>query len=417
MLPDASLNLLTAAADGELSPNQRALLARLLAESEEARLVHAELCRDAERLREMPRLVAPIDVSAVVLRRVRRVSPAVVPARRRSPVRWLVPTLAAGVLSVAGLATLRAPEPNGQRPPEEVAVAPRGTPGPVPTSRPEPIPEPAALVRAEPVPAPRLADSPRVAPADAPALVAAEPARPRPADALLSPARPAGEPLQAVEATLPLILETAELARPEGRARLAALVTRGPAVRVEWFTREPGILRERMAKSLRAAGDDVLVEPALADRLRRGLPAQPAVLLDGLGRDRLLALLETLADGGALSGRVVVTGFVPSDYAELAAHLGVPAAQLRRGTGLRQSPARPEVVPGAPLAGSTASQLAQGLARPATKDAPRKAYYEFLFAPARPAAERAADLRQLTDAGARPADPVLALLLFRPRRD
>ena len=67
MISPQEPELLTAHADGELTARRRRQVARLLRRSEEAREALGRLEDDSRRLRRLPRLAAPVDLSADVV--------------------------------------------------------------------------------------------------------------------------------------------------------------------------------------------------------------------------------------------------------------------------------------------------------------------------------------------------------------
>jgi hypothetical protein len=106
------LQLLTAYVDGELDARQRKLVERLLAKSEEARLLLAKLESDSKELRDLPRHDAPTTLTDLVMETVSEVGmPAplpVAPAAAASPNLipvWLGLALAACVLLAVTLGT------------------------------------------------------------------------------------------------------------------------------------------------------------------------------------------------------------------------------------------------------------------------------------------------------------------------
>src|SRR4051794_28704387 len=91
MLPDTTLQLLTAAVDGVITPRQERQLTRLLADSAEARDVYAKLRADSRRLRGLPKAAPPADLKDRIVARLLEVTPLAEPAARPIVVRPVRP--------------------------------------------------------------------------------------------------------------------------------------------------------------------------------------------------------------------------------------------------------------------------------------------------------------------------------------
>src|SRR5688572_18767656 len=105
MLTEVERELITAAADGELSAERQAAFHRLLADSVAALGLYQLLCRDRERLRELPCVAAPPALADQVMDRVRGAGRPVMPSRRAEPFRrsaWAPLGVAASLLLIVG---------------------------------------------------------------------------------------------------------------------------------------------------------------------------------------------------------------------------------------------------------------------------------------------------------------------------
>src|SRR5262245_37097277 len=107
MLAPRERELLTAAADGELTAAESSAVKRLLRQSEEARALFAQLKRDVQQLRSLPRVAPPHDIAYGVLRVIteRALTPTPLPPERRrnffalnNPAAWSGMAAAAAIL-------------------------------------------------------------------------------------------------------------------------------------------------------------------------------------------------------------------------------------------------------------------------------------------------------------------------------
>ncbi len=299
MLPDRSLQLLTAYVDGELSPRQRRLVERLLQSSPEARQLLRQLQQDAQQLQQLPRPTLPHDLSRPVLQTIvqRGLTPtqsAQVNQRRRVPF-WRGVAAAAAVLLGLGLGSFwyfARPLPsstNGElaRGPEQVEPIPERTGDPLPlpdkVSLPEKVAQSPILPNpAKPIPSvkpetPAPAEKDRIAQKNKtprkPPKVEPDPAPPRPSNGPVLTDRGMEQVNIKVvtreQLAPPLILDVSDLAQEAGRQKLLAELGKGPAFQLEFPVHQTTRAMERLQAACKTAGVHLTLDQLAQVRLKK----------------------------------------------------------------------------------------------------------------------------------------------------
>jgi hypothetical protein len=376
MLTEHHQRLLTTAVDGTLTPAQSRQLAQLLADSEAARDLLAQLRADAERLRRLPRRAAPVDLTPAVLTAIqdRQLTPAPrTPATtRRASAHWRYAPLAiaasiclAITLGTAGLLSLdqpdRAMHSHNRRPQSRSSNSLPATPT---TPRPTTPTEAPNLVE-QPQPEVPVVKSEPTEPAESPDP--SERPKPQPADHLTSPINklPA-EAFEVVKLRLPTIGLVRQLDEAQFKTKVEAEIRGSEAIRLELFTRNPLRATERLQVLLRNQGIKLIVEPLAQDALKKKLAGEYAVLTEHLTQADLLKLCHQLAADERHAERTgkaseagwedfVLRGLTPADLRELARTLGVEPSRLR---------SAPPTDPNQAIADSTITQLVDKLTNP-----------------------------------------------------
>lgn len=407
MLTRAEQELITAAIDGELSPDEQARFRRLVAESAEAKALYAALKRDRDRLHRLPRVAAPAGLAATVTAAVRPIVVKPEPVRvRRRRVEWAAVAVAASVfLAAVGSGYLflgRKPSPD--RPP-----AARQTPD-VPPRVVIPV-EPNRAIVVRPEPTRPVAPPPRAAQSQ-PAAVAT--ATPPPRTDL---GAPPGEPFQRfdlVEVRLPVLLPVADLTRDEAKATVRAELAHDPAFRIDLFTTDTLKAAEAVVAAGKAVRLTVATEAIAGERLKRKMPSAWAVFTDALTPDEMAKWLAAVA---AADEKAAAKS--PAARVFESVHL-IPAQQaeqreVRDLFGIDLAPAkRPRSSVGSPkgVAAGTIDEVTSTL----QKDTPKQAVLvTYLSPPARPNPALSKELRAFHDRrGERKPGTVAVLLVIRP---
>ena len=401
MLPDEVFELLTAAADGELSPAERDRVRLLLAESPSASALYLRLKADRKRLRALPHVLPPAGLHERIMAALPPVAEPAAPAAR--PVwgrRSAWAALAASVAVVAGAAVVLAPRPAGSTD-QAVAQNPPPKPRPGPKSAPAPEDPPpvhpvgpggnqAAATPAPTLPAPdRLDGAPRPVERD---LSAFPPVRPL-----------AGFDLARVR--VPLLAPLADLGREDIRQALAEALARDPAVRIDLFAKDPARGVELVQAAGKPVGLAVQTDAATQGWLKRRQGTAYLVYTEALTAAEVRNLLVRLAaDDGAAPGRVF-------DFLHLTGATAADAKDLKELVGADLGPAKRLPADPAPLSAGTGDQLAKTLA--GGKDGEKPAVV-VTVAPARTVAATSAEARQfLQRRGDRRPAAVPVLLVVR----
>lgn len=305
MLTAAERELIAAAVDGDLTPDQDAAFHRLLASSMEAGSLFQAIEADACRLRSMPRVATPTDLSRRVMARIAPVpvttsvahGRSAPPARRRAsriPYAVALSALFAMAAWSYWFAVREAERPTD--------VAHRAS---LPVNGAGDRPTYSAVVSAplirDTLPSPRT-----VTEADTGALRAEVPARsvvesaplPRPhgVGSVLA-AGPLNDlrPFETVLLRLPFMASVAELDRPAVRTKLLTELGGDTAFRLDLFTRDANRAAELVQAAATSVGMTIIVDAGAADRMRRKVPTAWAVYTEALPPVDVVALLGHLA--------------------------------------------------------------------------------------------------------------------------
>jgi anti-sigma factor RsiW len=432
MLPDRLCQLLSAYVDGELTARQRRRVARVLDRSPEARAFLEQLERDAQRLRNLPRLQAPQDFAESVLAALGERPIVILPPRavRGGPGRvpfWVGAAAAAVVLLAVGTASFLFFSTEDSEPGRAV-VAVAGGPavrekppaerGPMPSVRPPTAvakePEPELVAPPTAVAADKSDRRPEVEP---PAAPAAE------GEAVLASPSPKMEMFKEIaDPRLALVFKLRELDQDRLRQRLLEELQKDAAYRVEVGCLASSRAFDRLQTQFKSHGIRLLIDQDAQERLKRRLLTNYVLYTENVTPEELTKVLQQLGledkqaeakkRGDGQFERVVVNRLLPADHKELAKLLGVdltqPAAKpkLPQGVDIRKS-----------LADKTAEQVVQGLKgqgpprpEPGRAAAPERLAIVLAYNPVRPR-PASKEVKQFLDARREPRAGTLQMLL------
>ena len=383
MLSENLRELLTAAVDGELTPNQRKTVERLLRDSAEARELFARLQKDARRLRNLPPARPPGDLAAEVLQTIadEGITPTPLPPRRvrRSvwaglPV-WASVAAAAAVLVTVSLGSylyFAASETyfaSRNRAVADKNHLPADTRPETPRHQPDDRHNPAA--QPELLPQPRGVESPSyVAKKDPPKPEQLPDPRVVVPDALTTPPQPPLEPFEVVKIRLALILGLQELDQEFPRKKFRNELKRDDAVRVELFCKDSSRAFDLLQAAFKGHKQRLLIDPLAANRAKQKQATEFVFYTESLSADEIARLLEKLGaqdkqaeakkPGDGQFDKFVLTPFQPDDFRELSHLLGVPVPLLKH----PRPKAAMKVDPSKALTDSTAAHVSAALANP-----------------------------------------------------
>lgn len=384
MLPADQLELLTAAVDGELTPRQSRRLRRLLAASDEARGVLARLQSDSVRLRNLPKIAPPSDLTERIMAKVATVTPPVpvtpapvaVPHRRSRE--WVPVAVAASLLLGVGVTSFLFFLKGSAGGDTGGGVVNNGGP----TRQPGPAVLPPETANALPNEHDRLPSAPITDEGPAPRVVAraditpdtAPAPRPKsalpPNHALGGPLQPDLPPFARVEVRLPFLGSASDLDRDDVRATLAAELGRDYACQVNLFVKDPARATELLQAAARASGLTVHADAMTADRLKTRKPTAAFVLFtESLTPTEVRDLLTRFAASDARANARVfetihVTPLHPADQRDLHANV----------LGFDVTPAKKPNADPKPVSAGTADQVAKSVAGRGEKSAVLAAY-------------------------------------------
>jgi hypothetical protein len=415
MLTEAERELVAAAVDGELTPDEQADFRKLIAESADAHALYLCLCRDRARLRKLPPQRAPEAVFAEVMARVREHARPAGPARPavapRHPV-WLPLGLAASLfvcisgasylyfqsLANANRITAQAHalprEPDAAKPTDDTTQAVVHVPGPVRRER-TPQPRPVAEAVATAIPTPEVAPVPR--------SVAA--------DSILTSSVGPDVPFTAVQVRLPVLVSFADLANDDARRRVAAELARESAFRIDLFAADQHKAAEALVASGRSVGLTVTIDAVANERLKKKLPFAWAVCVESLTPDEVADWLATAARPDAAGLPPVGTAHVlpagKPDQKEWRELLGVEPAWAKRAEA--SAPAKP-------ISAGTADQVASALEKTGAAKSERHAIVvTYLPRDGRIAAALSKEVKLFTERrGERKPAAVAVMIVVRP---
>ncbi len=435
MIPHDVLTLLTEAAGGDLSPATARRLKRVLAESPDARRLYESLRADARKLRALPFVPPPADLTDRVMAAV-WAAPAPAPAvpgqiiRRElvftpPPRRWVPVAVAASLLAVVVAGSFLAFRPAGDRGRGDLVADAGKAAGPSrPAAKPAPgrgheswepwLPAQDGALSSAPAGASGTpAPTPSPAVPDNAVAALAPPPRPVERDLYYFPPTPPAPPLQSVDVRVPFLVPLAELDRDDVRQRLGGELARDAGARVDLFARDPQRGLDHVLAALRSAGVHLHQDPAVQDRSkRRGAPVAYAVFTDALTPAEVRDLLARVSadDAKAAPSAVELLHVTPVG--------SVDQREVRDLFGVDLSAKRPAADgPSKPISAGTVDQVTGSLAGKGAARKGDKAAAVVPFAPSaarvNPAASR--DVRQYLDRrGERKAGAVPVMIVVRP---
>jgi len=391
MLPAHLLELLTASVDGELSAAERRLLDKTLRDSEEARVAHGQMLSASRRVRQLPAPSLGDDFAAHIMQTIndRAMMPTPLPMpRRRSTLDlqrllpWVSMATAAGVILMVGLfalayfmqaekqiadASKKAGAPEQDSSPVTREVAKVAKPAPERTQKSDPVAKP-------PVKEPEAVDVNVATKQPEPAEVLAIPPRMLGLDNVIAtPSLPDAEPFKVVGVSLPVLLPLRDLDEAYPRKTTRNELKKNEVVRIDLFCKDGIKASEAVQALLKARGLSVTVDSTMQDRIRKKTRSDLMVYTDALSADEIASLLEQLGgddkkleakkSGDGQFDKFMLAPFHPSDLAELAKLLGIPANQVKLPKPKVGVPADPRK----PLDSITAGQLALNLPKGGSK--------------------------------------------------
>jgi hypothetical protein len=335
MLPEQLRLLISAYADGDLSPRRHKAAARLLKHSAEARKLLTDLQSDSRQLRALPPQPLPADFAERVVnalpveRPIIRLESVPRPNANRLSLASRVTVAAAVLIAVVGGAWLfrslpTEPTRNGRDltrrtagEGEAVATASRidaDEPGSVPADPPPPKPEPVTQALPDSSPPMRVPESPR----------------PVPSDVLGN--RPSVAPTF-VRVTPPALV-TLPVRGLDDQAlqKLRLGLANGDAHRIDLFCRDTAKAFERLRAACTGRGVHLVMDPVAQDALKRKLQSHYVLYCDDLTADQWQQLVRTVSTadaraeqkraGDGLFEQLVVMPLSASDQKELTTLLG-----------------------------------------------------------------------------------------------
>jgi negative regulator of sigma E activity len=398
MLPAHLQELMTAAVDGELSAAERRLVDKLLRDSEEARVFHARLASDAQRLKRLPRAVPADDLAASVMNMIdeRCIMPTPLPTSRgkrawdmQRLLPWISMATAAGVVICVSLFSyLYFAATEKQLAKQKTDDVNTLLPGPpvkdtiAKNDQRNPAPPVERVVKVDPNP-------PIVNPTTEPNIVVQHmtprpeenelvPVPPRvvgPDKINVAPSLPDSEPFRLVPPVrLSVLLPLKDLDQPYPKAQVRNELKKDEVIRIDLFCKDGGRATEIVQAALRSRGQHILVDGLAQERLKKKVKSEFAFYSESLTADEIAQLLEHLgADDKKAEAKKAGEGqfdtfllapFCRADLNDLAKLLGIPPGQIRLPKAKLPTGA---IDPRKSLESITAAQLAQNLPKSASR--------------------------------------------------
>jgi hypothetical protein len=421
MLAPQELELLTAHVDGELSAAQRRQVESLLERSGEAREMLRGLEADADRLRRLPRLAAPVDLSAGVLEEIGRLAqrsprrPTPAPARTLKFPVWAGVVAAAGVLFAVGAVSFVLNWPRDDavkgggglvgadadkdkgiiRGPEKGAIAKKG---------PDKEDEGKSVAKGTP-PDDKGKSGPEKAPNKSTTPTA-------PGGVLAAGGGDEQPKLERVELDLPTIARLHELHKDEAAKALTGRLSKLRTARIELTTKDSPRAFERLRAAMQARKITPHIDPAVPARLKKTLvKSDVVVFVENVTAEDVVALLREIGaadrEEPRFHGPVVVKELARWDNKDLTDVLGIdpirtrPAPPQKSGVDIRRE------LPEQTAREVVAALDGQGVPRPGAEPA-HHAYVSHL-----PASKpRPAELKRFLDLRQPPKPGTLQVLLL-----
>ena len=388
MLADDLKELISAAIDRELSPDETRQVRELLKASPEARAFYNQLKADRDRLRGLLPVPPPADLHDRIMARLPQAAPLSTPApagaRRNGVSRHLVPVaLAASLLiSLTAASFWYFSRPND-------SIGPDGSPSQV-VQRPSSDTNQASdgwagiLPREQGVlpPAPPIVEPPHepVAKSSDPPLIDDSIPPPRavqspPRDTFAFPPVPPVAPFDLARVRVPFLASVAELGRDDVSQALLEDLSFHPAVRVDLFSSDPGRGADLFRAAAKAQGLTLFADPSVSDRIKRKQGTAYLVYFESLTPAEVRSLLLALASAdGKNKSRVFETlhlsTAVATDAKELKELLGIDPGLWKRPPDRKDEP---PLDPKKPISSGTADEVARNLTAPSAKAAPKPA--------------------------------------------
>lgn len=363
LLSEADKHLITAGVCGRLSPEEKAALRVLVADSPDAAKLFKALCRDRDALAKLPKQPAPPTVWETVMARIES-GPIIVPPKvRRQRAGWAPYAVAASLLVAAGGTAWWYATGPGNR----ADVADRnGRPDPAPPEQPDPN----LAGRTDPDPIPEVV-GPRP-----PVVVARNPAETAPFPKAVASASvftaPATNPVvfATIDARLPVLFPVAEAADAEIVRRISAEFAPGHALRLDLFAKDTHKAFDQIAAAIRSGGTPVAIDSRTQELQRSKVPVPFAwvVYSESLAAADVLTVLKKLAETDAKAGTtsVWVSGHLApvsaADGKDAKDLFGLDPAAWKKSPGSAKAPTEP-------LSAGTADQVATALGKPPTGSA------------------------------------------------
>ena len=380
MLPAHLQELLTAAVDGELSHAERRMVDTLLRDSEEARVFHAQLLKDAEQLRNAPRQTSPDDLATSIMAMIndRCMRPTPLPMRRRRTRReaaqflpWFsVATVAVVLIAVSVVSYLffETAQRGVFNRPNESAVNPGNNQPKVDPAKPKQAePKFEEPLLAELLPVPREAEPPAIV-MNEPKIESELLPNPRVAgfeDLHATPVLPEGQLFKTVPISLSLLLPLKDLDQPYPKKQLRDELKKDEIFRLDLFCRDSTKAGELLQAALKSRGQQITVDALAHDRFKKRLKTEYVFFTESLTADEIALLLEALGSddrkaeekkaGEGQFDKFLLTPFVNDDASELSKLLGV------RRDALKLPKSRITFDPRKSLESNTAAQLGSNL--------------------------------------------------------
>lgn len=428
MLAENLKELISAALDGELTPDEMRQVRELLWESAEARALYNQLKADRDRLRGLLPVPPPADLCDRVMARLPETgplaTPAPAPARRR--LRRLIPVgLAASLLlgiTAASFWHFSRQGEGGPDSPPAMVQTPTTDPGPAVNRKwVEVLPREQGMLPPRPpvVEPPREKNADSTEPPESLVIDSIPPPRPvddPPSKALAFPPVPPVAPFELARVRVPFLAGVAELTREDVGQSLLDDLELHAAARINLFASDPGRGVELFRAAAKAQGVTIFADPSIADRIKRKQATAYVVYLECLNAAEVRALLVALANADARSKErtfdtLHLSTAAATDAKELKEVLGLDPGLWKRPAGNKGDARDPKK----PISSGTADEVAKNLAAPAGK-APAKPAMLLALSPdaARIHPAASAELKKyLTQRGPRKDQAVPVMIVIR----
>lgn len=378
MLADDLKELISAALDGELTPDETRQVRELLWASAEARSFYNQLKADRDRVRGLLPVPPPPDLRDRIVARLPEESPLATPApsRRIQAPRRLVPVALAASLLLAVTASSFWYFTRGKTESASNDVIPPAVPGSSADRKPNGDSWAGVLPHEQAVlpPAPPVVPTPHepIANSAEPPVIDNSIPPPRlvpPRDAFAFPPVPPVAPFELARVRVPFLASVAELGRDDVSQSLLEDLSLHPAARVDLFTSDPGRGVEVVRAAAKSQGLTLFADAAVAERIKRKQGTAYLVYLECLTPAEVRAFLTALAKAdGKNSPRILDTLHLcpaaAADARELKAVLGIDPGLWKRA---RQPKGEAGFDPKKPISTGTADEVAKNLTAPSGK--------------------------------------------------